>query len=123
MDLKNIFSSMPKRFKAEKAGDYQTIFHFDLEDKKTKEHFQYTVIIENGKCEVKEGLEGEAKCVVKTKPKHYIALNLGTLNAQTAFMTGKVKVSNLGELMKFIPLFSRYKTETTSEESEEKTKK
>ena len=97
-----IFQTLPRRFRADKAGDYETVIHFDISG---KEGGLFTVHIHDGVCEVKEGLHGEPKCVVKTKDKTYRDIELGKANPQMAFMMGKIKVSNVSEMLKFIGLF------------------
>lgn len=99
---REIVLSLPQRFRPEKAGKFQTMAHFDISG---PQGGQFTVIIENGKCRVKEGLLGEPCCVLKASDKTYTRVELGKLNAQTAVMTGKLKVSNLAEMMRFIKLF------------------
>ena len=78
------------------------MIHFDISG---KEGGLFTVHIHDGVCEVKEGLHGEPKCVVKTKDKTYRDIELGKANPQMAFMMGKIKVSNVSEMLKFIGLF------------------
>lgn len=107
--IQDIMNSLPYRLVAEKAGDYQATFHFEF--KEDKEIRPYTVKIAAGTCEVQEGLEGEAACLIKSKAQTYIDLTLGKGNPQMAVMMGKVKVSNIPEMMKFAPLFSKFDSE------------
>jgi len=102
---KQILLSIPHRFRPEKALDYTTVFHFDITGEAGG---QYTVQIENGTCVLKEGLAGTVKCVVKTKDETYVGLETGKLNPQMALMTGKVKVSNIAEMMQFAKCFKRF---------------
>jgi crotonobetainyl-CoA:carnitine CoA-transferase CaiB-like acyl-CoA transferase/putative sterol carrier protein len=102
---KEILLSIPARFRPEKAFDYKTVFHFDISGSNGG---QYTVRIENRKCELLEGLQGEAKCVVKTKDETYAGLETGQLNPQMALMMGKVKVSNIAEMMQFAKCFRKF---------------
>lgn len=103
-----ILETLPRRFNPEKAGDYHAVFHFDLSG---NDGGQFTVKIEEGKCEVKNGLHGEPNCVVKSKAKTYRNIEYGKLNPQTAFLMGKVKVSNIPEMLQFAKMF-RPLTET-----------
>jgi len=100
--IAEIFQQLPQRFRPEKAGDYRGVFHFDISG---KEAGQYTVTIENGACRVQEGLHGQASCVVKTKDKTYKDIELGRANPQLAFMMGRVKVSNVSEMIKLASMF------------------
>lgn len=97
--------SLQDRFRAEKLEDnYETIFHFDIEGKNGG---QFTAVVENGACRVTEGLQGEAKCVIKTTDNIYEEIELGKRSAEMTFMMGKIKVSNLNEMLKFTKLFRR----------------
>lgn len=100
--LAQVLDSIPKRFRPEKAGDYQAAFHFDLGEVKR------TVIIANGQCAVQHGLQETPTCAVRAKEEVYLSLELGELNPQMALMTGKVKVSDLSEMMRFAKCFRKY---------------
>lgn len=104
--IPEIFTSLPQRFKAEKAENYQANFHFIF----TKNHqieFEYSVIIQNQQCEVKKGLEPKPSCVVKTQVDTYIAIETGEKNAQTAIMSGELQIDNLMEILNFSKLFRK----------------
>jgi len=99
-----ILRGLPGRFIAEKAGDWETLFHFDLSG---PEGGQFTVTVRGGTCTVEDGLKGSPECVVETSDRLYRDIELGRANAEVAFMTGKIKVSDLVEMMKFIKSFRR----------------
>ncbi|MDX2001061.1 MAG: CoA transferase [Chitinophagales bacterium] len=105
MVFDDIVLSIPQRFRPEKAKDYETVFHFEIKDNKG---WPFTVTISKGTCTLKKGLEGKPACVVKTKSDTYVALETGKENPQMALMFGKVKVSNLSEMIRFSKLFHRY---------------
>lgn len=101
---KEIIYSLPDRFKKDKvAKDFKVIFHFEIKGERGGD---FTVTIENGKCTVEDGLHGNPKCVVKTKDETYEKLEYGKTNPQTAFMFGKVKVSNINAMLKFVGNFN-----------------
>jgi acyl-CoA dehydrogenase len=99
-----IIKSLPERFKADKAAGVNTRFHFEIEGE-TGGHF--TAIVVDGICTVEEGLNGEAKCIVRAKATDYEDVELGRTNPQMAVMMGKIKISNLGEMMGFVNYFTR----------------
>ena len=103
---KEILLGLPERLKSEKAFNIDTVFHFDIAGENGG---IFTVKIQNGICEVVEGQNGDAKCLVETEASVYEDVELGKVNAQEAFMTGKIKVSDIGEMMKFGGLFKRIK--------------
>jgi acyl-CoA dehydrogenase len=92
-----ILATLPGRFKAEKSEKMNANlcmqFKFSSAD--------YTVTVKDGKIEVQEGLLGEANGIVETDDATYIAVETGKMNPQEAFMSGKIKVSDLGAMMQF----------------------
>ena len=76
-----IIKSLPERFKADKAVGVNTRFHFEIEGE-TGGHF--TAIVVDGVCTVEEGLNGEAKCIVRAKATDYEDVELGRTNPQMA---------------------------------------
>lgn len=103
--LQAIIATIPARFRPEKAKDYQGIFHFYI-----VEH-PFTLMIQDGKCQIKMGIEGNASCVISTNEKTYIAIEMGKLNPQWALMTGKVKVSNVNEMLRFGKMFRKFSSD------------
>ena len=102
---KDIITSAPRRFRKEKANGINTIFHFELSG---EENLLYTFKISDNQCELNEGLIGQPKCVIKTNQKTYEELETGKANPQMALMLGKIKVSNLAEMMSFTKLFRKF---------------
>jgi len=92
-----IFATLPGRFKAEKAkkvgSDLCIQFKFSSGD--------YTVSVRGSQLDVQSGLSGEAQCIVETDDATYIAVETGKMNPQEAFISGKIKVSDLGVMMQF----------------------
>ncbi len=103
MTIQDIFNSLPQRFRSDKAGDYQTIFHFDFDNGTEK----FTVNIAQGNCEVQAGWQGTPKCTVKTQTETYIGVETGKINPQTAIMAGQIQIDNLMEMMNFGRLFKK----------------
>jgi len=118
MMIQELFNSLPKRFRSDYSKDFKGVFHFDLSG---KEAAQFTVSIENCSCKVESGLIGQPDCYVKTDSMLHIAIESGKTNAQWAYMTGKVKVSNIANMMKYLKLFKKYdQSQTASIEESEK---
>jgi alkylation response protein AidB-like acyl-CoA dehydrogenase/putative sterol carrier protein len=102
---RDIILSLGERFKVARTEEgLESRFHFDISGDRGG---QFTVELKDGICQVKEGLSGEPKCIVKAKDKHYEEIELGKTNPQMAFMMGKIKISNLGEMLNFVNLFER----------------
>jgi len=100
-----IIESIPVRFRAEKAQGYTANFQFDITG---DENLRYTVVINNGKCELQKGLNGTADCIIKTKASVYVELETGKANPQMALMLGKVKVSNIAAMLQFAKCFRKF---------------
>ena len=99
-----ILQSLPKRFLPEKAGDWETVFYFDISG---PQGGQFTVKIIKGQCTVEPGFKEDAKCTVLVSDTTYRDVELGITKPEVAFMTGKIRVSDLTEMMQFTKLFQR----------------
>jgi acyl-CoA dehydrogenase len=100
---REILYSLPSRLRPEKLeADTTGIFHFKMDGEG-----DFTITLKDGVLEVEEGLIGEPSCEIKAKAKDYVDIELGKTNPQMAFMMGKIKISNIGLMMKFMGLFKR----------------
>ena len=102
MTAKEFIMSLPDRVQQDTIQDKETNFHFDIAG---EEGGQYTVEIKDGKVEAKEGLHGEPKCTVKGKDKDLMGVVSGKTNAMMALLTGKIKIDNQGEMLKYAKVF------------------
>jgi putative sterol carrier protein len=66
------------------------------------------VAIRKGQCTVEPGLTGKAKCAVTVADKTYQDIELGRLKPEVAFMSGKIKMSDMAEMMQFTRMFKRF---------------
>ncbi len=102
---REIILSLEDRFLPEEVDDdLNILFHFDISGDNGG---QFSVQIEDDNCKVAEGLEGDPKCLVSCTDKVYEDVELGRTNAQMAFMMGKIKISNIMAMMKFINCFKK----------------
>lgn len=101
---KEILFSLPGRLKTDKVDDStQGTFHFLMEGEG-----DFTINLKDKAVTVEEGLVGTPTCEVKAKASDYVDIETGKTNPQMAFMMGKIKISNLGEMMKFMGLFAKF---------------
>ncbi len=100
---REILYSLPERLSSEKlTPDTEGVFHFKMDGEG-----DFTITLKDGAVTVVEGLKGEPNCEVKAKAKDYADIELGKTNPQMAFMMGKIKISNISLMMKFMGLFKR----------------
>ena len=98
-----LIGSLPVRIRPDKAEGWQAVFHYKI---KGAEKPEWTIFIDGADCRVEEGLAGTPTCTVEMKEATYIGIETGTVNPQAAYMMGKVKVSRLAEMMRFIKTFT-----------------
>jgi len=101
-DLAAFFRSLPGRLRTDKTKGWSARFHFRF---KGAAHPEWTVAVDGPSCTVAEGLEGIPDCIVQSTELVYLDIEAGRQNPETAFLLGKVKVSNLGEMMKYVKAF------------------
>jgi hypothetical protein len=101
---REIIASLPTRFRAEKAENYETLIHYDISG---EQGGKFTIEIKAGKCKVTEGWYGEPKCLISLSDTLYADLELGKQNPQNAFMTGAIQMSYPAEMMIFAKCFRR----------------
>ena len=100
IDIKDFLFSLPQKVNPDAIEGLSTLFHFDVADSG-----QYTVSLDDGVIKVTEGLDGEPKCKVTASADTLGKLLAKDLNPMMAMMTGKLKISNPGELLKYAKVF------------------
>ena len=100
IDVKQFLFSLPEKVAPEAVEGLSTLFHFDVADAGL-----FTVKLDDGKFEVSEGLNGDASCKVTTTAESFSKLLERDLNPMMAMMTGKLKISNPGEMLKYAKIF------------------
>ncbi|HEY3385656.1 MAG TPA: SCP2 sterol-binding domain-containing protein [Saprospiraceae bacterium] len=102
MTSREFLYALPEKVDPAAIDGLETIFHFDLEG---DQGGQYTISVADQKVTVSDGLSGEAKCVIRSTGDTFIKLATGELNPMIAILTGKVKISNQGEMLRYAKLF------------------
>lgn len=100
MDVKEFLHSLPNNIDPEAVQGLSTLFHFDIGDAG-----QFSLRLADGQLHVSEGLEGEPNCKVTASADTLGKLLSKDLNPMMAMMTGKLKISNPGEMLKYANLF------------------
>ncbi len=104
---REIILDLPARFKSDQAEGINFIIHLIASGMHGGD---FTIIVNNKNCTVREGLTETATCTVKTTAETYVGMENGKINPTMAIMTGKVKVSNISQMIKFTSLFKRLNT-------------
>lgn len=98
-----LMSRMPQAFRPEAAQGVNTILQYNLTG---EEGGEWYVIINDGKCEVHEGIHSAPKMTLMANAQDYKDVILGKTNAMQAFMTGKLKLSgDMAQAMKLPTYF------------------
>lgn len=100
MTISEFFKELQTKVKPELIEGHDTIFHFILEGSG-----EYTLYLRNNQLIVEEGLCDEPKCVVKATTENFMDVVTGKSNPMMAVMTGKLKISNPGEMIKYAKVF------------------
>jgi putative sterol carrier protein len=105
-NVDEIFTGLPERYDAAAAPESlrNSVFHFEIADGPAKT--LYTVRTADGRVEVEKGaLSGEPTCLVRTSAQTYYDVETGKMKAESAFIMGKIKVTNLGAIANFRKCF------------------
>ena len=102
MTTGEFLKALPAKVNPNAIAGQETLFHFDIEG---PQGGQYTIEVKDGKVEVRDGLDGEPRCTVRASDDNFINLATGQLNPMMAILTGKVKISNQGEMLKYAKIF------------------
>lgn len=100
VNVKEFLFSLPAKAKPEVLEGHNSLFHFDIADAG-----QFTIKVADSKLEVSEGFTGEPSCKVSTSAESFSKLLSGNLNPMMAMMTGKLKISNPSEMLKYAKIF------------------
>ncbi|MBK6861070.1 MAG: SCP2 sterol-binding domain-containing protein [Saprospiraceae bacterium] len=101
METFDFLMNLPNKVNALALEGMNTCFHFDLEGEGGG---QVSVIVENGKMISQSGLVGTASCIIRAQAADLKKVFKGELNPMMAILTGKLKISNQAEMLKFAKL-------------------
>ena len=105
LNIEDIISSLPNRFKKEKANGIEMTILFEFENDL---YYQIEIKNQNIVLSTVDSRQSTVDLTITTTTETYIAVETGKLNPQEAFMSGKIKVSDLGKMMQFGSLFKKY---------------
>ena len=99
---KELLKSVEGQFDPAKVPGANTVFHFLLSGEKGGD---FTVVVKDDKCTITEGLTGEPKCTIRSTDEVFENIMTGKMNPTMAVMGGKLRISDIGEMMKFAKPF------------------
>ena len=91
-----VMQGMPTAFQSARAGNVKAVVQFNLTGDGGG---TWAVKIAEGKCQVTEGAAEAPNATVTAAAADYLALTRGELNAMSAFMGGKLKITGDMSLM------------------------
>jgi putative sterol carrier protein len=100
MTAQEFFEGLPGKINPAAVEGMSSVFHFDIGDAG-----QYTLSLLDGKLDVSQGLQGESTCSVKASQETLMGLLTKDVNPMMAMMTGKLKISNPSEMLKYAKIF------------------
>ena len=101
--IKEVFEAMPAAFKPDAAPGVNAIVQFTMTGDQAADYY---VTIAEGTCKVDEGKHESPTATLTMDSNDYLSMLSGKLNAQMAFMQGKLKISgDMGILMRFQRFF------------------
>jgi putative sterol carrier protein len=104
MTAAELITTLPSRLKPGEGTGIDIVYHFKISGPRGGD---FTVTVNDGVCKAEAGLHGEPKCVVEAADSDYEDVEYGRTNAQMAVLLGKVKVSNIASMLKFVGMFDR----------------
>ncbi|MFN7973588.1 MAG: SDR family NAD(P)-dependent oxidoreductase [Acidobacteriota bacterium] len=91
---------LPQAFQPDRAAGWNAALHFSIAGAQ-----DYTLTIKDGAASVAPGKGSGITCNVSVDADTIVGMMDGTVKGEQAFMAGKVKADNLGDMMKFSKAF------------------
>ncbi|WP_422772643.1 SCP2 sterol-binding domain-containing protein [Plantactinospora sp. WMMC1484] len=85
------FTRMPTLFRADRAGNTNTVIHWTITGRPDGGSDTYEIVIENGTCQVSDTPQREPKLTLTMGPVEFLKVVSGSANPVMMFMTGKLK--------------------------------
>ena len=95
-NIVELMQGLPQAFSAQKAGSIKATIQLNLTGEGGGD---WTVQIADGKCAVNQGKAESPTATVSASAADYLAIARGELNAVSAFMSGRIRVTGDMALM------------------------
>jgi hypothetical protein len=113
-EVEAILRSLPGRLRPDRVEGYRGTFHFDVPGAAKP---QWTVEIDNGACTVQEGFFGTPTCVITMDEETFLKVETGKQNPIMAFVKGRIRVTNVGQMRRYDRAFHRFHDVPDAEEA------
>lgn len=98
MTSKEFLQGLPEKINPDVLSGLSTVFHFDFSEDGGG---QVSVALQDGKAQVDEGFIGDPSCTIKCTDENFKKILKKELNPMMAILSGKLKISNQAEMLKF----------------------
>lgn len=105
MNTTEFLLGLPSKVDLAALQGLETNFHFIIARTNEEASDEVTIQVKDGAIQAETGLIGEPKCVVRASDENLSKLLKGDLNPMMAILTGKLKISNQGEMLKYAKIF------------------
>ena len=102
--VEGLVRSLPLRLRREQVAGWRARFHCTFSGADTAD---WTIVIDDGSCRVDEGHHGNPDCALRMDQETFLGIENGSVDPKWAFLFGKIRVSNLEELLRFVRAFRR----------------
>ncbi|GAA3743469.1 hypothetical protein GCM10022225_28790 [Plantactinospora mayteni] len=89
--LGTVFGRMPTLFRADRAGNTDTVIHWTITGRADGGSDTYEIVIENATCQVSDTPQRDPKLTLTMGPVEFLKIVSGGANPVMMFMTGKLK--------------------------------
>jgi len=100
--VEELVRSLPSRVRREQVAGWRARFHCTFSG---AEKVDWTVVIDDGSCRVDEGHHGSPDCELRMDHQTFLGIENGSVDPKWAFLLGRIHVSNLEELLRFVRAF------------------
>jgi putative sterol carrier protein len=102
--VSEIFTNMPSRFRADKAGGTNAVIQYDISGEGGG---TWHAVIKDGACTVNQGPATNPSLTLQVAAQDWVDVTTGKQNPQMLFMSGKLKLKgDMGLAMKLGSMFT-----------------
>ncbi len=108
--IKRLFEHLTAGFRAKRARHWSARLLFEIDGSE-----RHTVRVKEGLCSVSEGRAGKPSSVIETDSETFWGIVDATVDTQQAFVEGRLRVTELADMLKFQRVFDLRKARAAFE--------